>query len=225
MIYGRMVGIMTKYKLFIFDMDGVITETSEQHYQAWKQCANELGIEIDRTFNEKLKGVSRMDSLERILAYGNRANDFTAEEKAELAFKKNENYKEMILKCTKEDLFEGVKTLFEGLKEKGIKIAIGSASKNAPTLVNLLGIKDYIDYIVDPASVEKGKPAPDIFLKAAHDLGVDPTECVGVEDAEAGVEAIKSAGMLAVGIGDASVLNQADIVYPHTKDIHLADIL
>ncbi len=131
----------------------------------------------------------------------------------------------MILKCTKEDLFEGVKTLFEGLKEKGIKIAIGSASKNAPTLVNLLGIKDYIDYIVDPASVEKGKPAPDIFLKAAHDLGVDPTECVGVEDAEAGVEAIKSAGMLAVGIGDASVLNQADIVYPHTKDIHLADIL
>lgn len=216
---------MSQYKCFIFDMDGVITETSEQHYQAWKQCADELGIEIDRTFNEKLKGVSRMDSLERILAYGNRSHDFTAEEKAELAFKKNENYKEMILKCTEDDLFEGVKELFEGLKEKGIKIAIGSASKNAPTLVNLLGIKDYIDYIVDPASVEKGKPAPDIFLKAAHDLGIDPSACVGVEDAEAGVEAIKSAGMFAVGIGEASVLHQADMVYGHTKDIRLADIL
>lgn len=216
---------MNKYKLFIFDMDGVITETSEQHYQAWKKLAKELNIEIDRKFNEKLKGVSRMESLERILTNAHRENDFTEEEKLELATRKNENYREMILKCTEEDLFEGVKDLFIELKKRDIKIAIGSASKNAPTLVELLGIKDYIDYIVNPAEVERGKPAPDIFLNAAEKLGFDVTECIGIEDAEAGIEAIKSAGMFAVGIGDSAVLHQADIVYEHTKDIDLEDLM
>ncbi|GMQ61533.1 beta-phosphoglucomutase [Vallitalea maricola] len=214
-----------KYKLFIFDMDGVITETSEQHYQAWKQLANEIGIEIDRKFNEKLKGVSRIESLERILEYANKASDFTEDEKLELATRKNENYKEMILKFTKENLFEGVKDLFAELKKRNIKIAIGSASKNAPTLVRLLGIEEDIDYIVNPAEVKRGKPAPDIFLKAAEHLGVDISECIGVEDAEAGIEAIKSAGMFAVGIGDSKILNKADIVYGHTKDIELEDIM
>lgn len=215
----------SKYKLFIFDMDGVITETSEQHYQAWKQLANELDIEIDREFNEKLKGVSRMDSLERILEHGNRTNDFTEEDRVTFATRKNENYKKMILKCTEEDLFAGVKELFRELKKLGIKIAIGSASFNAPTLVRLLGIEEDIDYIVNPGEVEKGKPAPDIFLKAAEVLGVDPSKCVGVEDAEAGVEAIKAAGMFAVGIGEADVLHQADIVYKETKDIKLNDFM
>ncbi|GKX30275.1 beta-phosphoglucomutase [Vallitalea longa] len=216
---------MNKYKLFIFDMDGVITETSEQHYQAWKKLAKEINIEIDRKFNEKLKGVSRMESLERILKNAHRENDFTDEEKLEFATRKNDNYREMILKCTEDDLFEGVKDLFIELKKRDIKIAIGSASKNAPTLVDLLGIKDYIDYIVNPAEVKRGKPAPDIFLNAAEKLGVDISECVGIEDAEAGIEAIKSAGMFAVGIGDSTVLNQADIVYKHTKDIDLEELM
>ncbi|MCT4687658.1 beta-phosphoglucomutase [Vallitalea sp.] len=214
-----------KYKLFIFDMDGVITETSEQHYQAWKQLAKEIGIEIDRKFNEKLKGVSRIESLERILEYANKTNDFTEDDKLELATRKNENYKEMILKFTEENLFEGVKDLFAELKKRNIKIAIGSASKNAPTLVRLLGIEADVDYIVNPAEVKRGKPAPDIFLKAAEHMGVDIPECIGVEDAEAGIEAIKSAGMFAVGIGDSKVLKKADIIYEQTKDIKLEDLM
>lgn len=217
--------MMREIKLFIFDMDGVLTETSEQHYLAWKQMAEELGITIDRVFNEKLKGISRMESLDRILEHGGKAGVYTDEQKVEFATAKNENYKKMIESFTPENLFEGVRELFEALKERGIKIAIGSASKNAPALIENMGIGGYIDYIVNPNDIENGKPAPDIFLKAAKELKVDPANCIGVEDAEAGVEAIKSAGMYAVGIGDKDVLCKADIVYGETKDVKLEEIL
>ncbi len=216
---------MTKIKLFIFDMDGVLTETSEQHYLAWKELAEELDITIDRVFNERLKGISRMESLDEILMYGGQIEKYSEKQKYEFATRKNENYKKMIKTFTEENLFDGVKELFEELKKRGIKIAIGSASRNAPMLIENMGIKDYIDYIVNPNEIEKGKPAPDIFLKAAAGLQIEPYQCIGIEDAKAGVEAIKAAGMYAVGIGDKDVLCKADIIYDETKNIDLSEVL
>jgi len=212
-------------KAFIFDLDGVITETSHQHYEAWKTLANMLGIEIDLVFNERLKGVSRMDSLKEILDYGGLNNTYSEVEMEKLTFTKNEYYKNLIAKFTAEDVFPGVLQLLKDLKQRGIKIAIGSASHNAPDLIKAMALESYVDYIVNPSEVDKGKPAPDIFLKAAEVLGVSPDECIGIEDAVAGVKAIKSAGMIAVGIGDAELLSQADIIYKETKDINLKELL
>lgn len=216
--------MLENIKLFIFDLDGVLTETSEQHYQAWKTLANNIGIDFDREFNEKLKGISRMESLELILKHGNFENKYTEDEKLALAETKNTNYLEMIDAFTSENLFEGVRQLFLDLRERGIKVAIGSASKNAPMLIEKMDVADLVDYIVDPSSVPNGKPAPDIFLKAAEHFNLKPEECVGVEDAEAGVQAIKSAGMFAIGIGDRTILNKADIVVPETKDININNL-
>ncbi len=216
---------MKSVELFIFDMDGVITESSEQHYLAWKNLAEEIGVAIDRSFNERLKGISRLASLDRILEHGGLEGKFTRDEKKQLANRKNQVYVEMISQFREENLFEGVVELFKRLKCRGIKIAIGSASKNAPMLVKLLGIEPYIDYIVNPEEVGNGKPAPDIFLKAAEIMGVDPCRCVGIEDAEAGVKAIKAAGMFAVGIGNSQVMKEADIIFAETKDINIDEVL
>jgi beta-phosphoglucomutase len=204
-------------------LDGVLTETSRQHYLAWKELADELGIPIDLEFNETLKGVSRMDSLARILARGNRQNDFSDDELVALATKKNDNYQRMIASFTRDDLFEGVYELLVNLKEQGVLLALGSASKNGPRLLDAMGITSLFDCIVDPATV-RGKPHPDIFLKACETLGVDPAQAVGVEDAVSGVQAIKAAGMFAIGIGDPVTLHEADIVYAQTKDINCADL-
>ncbi len=206
-------------QLFIFDMDGVLTETSEQHYLAWKETALKIGIEINRELNEKLKGISRMASLSTILEHGNKLNAYSEQEKESLATKKNRLYQEMITHFTKDNLFEGVEELFIKIKSKGAKIAIGSASKNAPMLIQNMGIEKYIDYVVDPDEVKNGKPAPDIFLKASEVLGVKVDDCVGIEDAEAGIEAIKAAGMLAVGIGKRDILSGADILLNHVKEM------
>jgi len=214
---------MKDIQLFVFDLDGVLTETSHQHYNAWKQLADELGIEIDLEFNETLKGVSRMDSLDRILALGNKQDAYTKEEKAALASKKNTNYQDMISEFTQAQLFDGVFELLQSLKSKGILIALGSASRNGPTLLRAMNIEQYFDYVVNPALV-RGKPHPDIFLKACEALLVDPKNAVGVEDAVSGITAIKQAGMYAIGIGNPTILHEADIIYSHTKDIRLEDI-
>jgi beta-phosphoglucomutase len=215
---------MSKLKGVIFDMDGVITETSEYHYMAWKLLAGHIGIYIDRRINEQLKGISRMDSLDVILKHGNRENDFTETEKLALATSKNKRYVEMINQFTKDNLLEGVEELLKSLKERGIKVAIASASRSALNLTRLLEIEDYIDFIVDPESVP-GKPAPDIFLAAAEGLGLSPCECIGVEDAYAGVEAIKSANMYAVGIGLKDNLPQADMIYEKPKDVDVTKLI
>lgn len=201
-------------KCVIFDMDGVITETSEQHYQAWSDTAKKLGINLTREINEQLKGISRMESLEIILRFGNMENTYSQEEKEEFAASKNEKYVSLIQEITSRQLFDGVKPIFQLLKSKGIRIAIGSASKNAPLLVDRLGISEYVDYIVDPAKVKNGKPEPDIFLAAATRFGLEPSECIGVEDAKSGVDAILSAGMSAVGIGKYEILGKAHVVFP-----------
>lgn len=216
--------MLSKIKGFIFDMDGVITETSEYHYMAWKLLASHIGIYIDRNINEQLKGISRMDSLDVILKHGNRENDFSETERLALATSKNKRYVDMIYQFNKDNLLPGIEDLFKELKVLGIKIGIASASHSAGKLIELLGIKDYVDFIVDPGSVPS-KPAPDIFLAAAKGLGLKPSQCIGVEDAVAGIESIKRAKMYAVGIGDSVILKEANVVYKTPADISLEELL
>lgn len=205
-------------KCVIFDLDGVLTETSVQHFEAWQVIASELGIEIDWAFNECLKGVSRIESLKRILNHGNQIDRFSEQELILIANRKNEIYLALIQKFNANHLFKGVRDLFEFLSESNIKIAIGSASQNAPFLIHAMGLSELTDYIVNPLEVAKGKPAPDIFLKAMHHFKLTPDVCMGVEDAEVGITAIKAGGMFAVGIGDAKILHQADVVFETTED-------
>lgn len=209
----------------IFDLDGVITDTAKYHYEAWKQLAEELGVPFDREFNEQLKGIDRMASLEKILGQlPDGGASFTPEQKQELAARKNGSYQQLIQAVDESGILPGIQELFHELKQAGIPIGLASASRNAGTLLRQLKVESYFDSVVDPASVARGKPAPDIFLRAAEELGADPRYCVGVEDAEAGVQAIKSAGMFAVGVGDAEILSNADYVVPDTSKLSLASI-
>jgi beta-phosphoglucomutase len=214
-----------KMKAFIFDLDGVITDSAEYHYLAWKALGEDLGIPFDRAFNETLKGVSRTESLERILRLGGRENDFSAEEKELLATKKNEHYVSLISKITAADILPGIEMFLKELKEAGYKIGMASASKNAQMVTSQLGLLEVFDHIVDAATVIHSKPHPEVFLKAAEALRVDPKECVGIEDAVAGITAIHEAGMFAVGIGDPHVLTEADVVFEDTTQLTLEKLL
>lgn len=212
-------------KGFIFDLDGVLTDTAEYHYQAWKKLGEEIGISFGYAFNESLKGISRMDSLERILTYGNKSAVYTREEKEALAAEKNRYYKKLIVTVTPADLLPGIASLLNDLKENGIRLALASASKNGPVLLERLGIAPLFEEIVDPAALTNGKPDPEIFLKGAEKLGLSPGECVGVEDAEAGIEAINAAGMFSVGVGTEESMSQADYAVRSTNDLNLPDVL
>lgn len=212
-------------KGFVFDLDGVITDSAEYHYLAWQALGKELGVHFDREFNEQLKGVSRMDSLERILAYGNKASEYTMEEKEALAAKKNDHYLQLIQNVTSEDLLPGVLEFLNELKANGLKLALASASKNGPFLLEKLGIAELFDTVVDPAKLKKGKPDPEIFIKGAEQLGLSVLECVGVEDAQAGIEAINASGMFSVGIGEDASLQEAKLLLISTKELSLDRIL
>jgi beta-phosphoglucomutase len=210
---------------FIFDLDGVITDTAEYHYLAWRALGEELGIPFTREFNEELKGVSRMDSLEKILALGNREDDFSLEEKEALASKKNEHYVRLIENISPDDILPGIKDLITEIKENGYRLGLASVSKNAFTVMDSLGLRGEFDVIVDAATIAKGKPDPEIFLTAAKHLNVDPSACIGIEDAAAGVDSIKDAGMFAVGVGSEESLAKADIIYSSTEQLSLANIV
>jgi len=205
-------------KAVLFDMDGVITDTAEYHYVAWKQLAEQLDIEIDKEFNEQLKGVSRMESLERILRHGNRQNDLTTEEKVVLATQKNEQYVKLLDNVTPKDVYPGIRELLLELRAADVRAVVASASKNAPQILKSLKLTEFFDYVVNPDEVDYGKPAPDIFLRGAEVVGVAPEYCVGIEDAQAGIEAIKAANMFAVGIGEEDILKPsgANIVLSST---------
>lgn len=203
----------------IFDLDGVITDTARYHFLAWQRLASEIGIQIDSTFNERLKGVSRLGSLELILKHGGKSCG--EEEKHRLAERKNRYYQELIGGLCEKDLCPGAAQVLEELKSAGVKIGLASASRNAAFIVERLGIPRAFDYIADPSQITHSKPAPDIFLAVAEALNVSPAVCVGVEDSMAGLLAIKAAGMLAVGVGDPQILQKADLVIPHISGFSL----
>lgn len=211
-------------KAFIFDLDGVITDTAEYHFKAWSVLAAEIGIEIDEEFNEQLKGVTRTESLKRILKHGGKANAYSEKEITELATKKNEHYKTLIAKITPDDILPGIVSLLEGIKAAGIPIALGSASKNASFIIQQLKLYHFFDYIVDAGKVKNGKPDPETFIVAADYFDVPYEYCIGIEDAEAGVTAIKAASMFAVGIGSKEVLCEADLILTETKELSLETI-
>ena len=196
---------------FIFDLDGVIVDTAKYHFKAWKSLADELGIHFDETLNEELKGVSRVDSLHKILNWGG----LTISEDEFNAFlvSKNEDYLKYIDNMNTDEILPDVWRVLDYLKSKGCAIALGSASKNAVKILTKVGLLHYFDVIVDGNSVSKAKPNPEVFLKAADLLGVYPKQCVVFEDAIAGIEAANVAEMYAIGVGDSQILKNADVVF------------
>lgn len=197
-------------KACIFDLDGVIVDTARYHFIAWKALADELGFEFTEKDNERLKGVSRMTSLDILLEIG--GLDFPKEKKEELAKRKNEHYRSFILKMTPDEILPGAMEFIRELKNNNIKTAIGSASKNAMTILDRLELTSWFDVVIDGTKVSKAKPDPEVFLKGAEALNLSPGECVVFEDAEAGVEAALAGGMKCVGVGTPEVLGKANIV-------------
>ncbi|MFW6306989.1 MAG: beta-phosphoglucomutase [Bacillota bacterium] len=208
-------------KAFIFDLDGVITDTAEFHYKSWKKLADEEGIPFDKETNEKLRGVSRRKSLEIILA----GRDVSEDGIEEMMARKNGYYQEYINTISSDDLLPGIEEILNKLQEKGYKLAVASASKNAKPVIENLKITDLFETISDGYSVKKTKPAPDLFLHTADKMGVEPVYCVVVEDAEAGIEAAIAANMTSVGIGPRERVGKADYRYEQVKDIDLDEII
>lgn len=215
----------TALKGVVFDLDGVITDTAHYHYLAWKKTAESIGIEFDEAFNENLKGVSRIDSLLLILKKDGRENDFTEEQIETLAAEKNEFYVSLLQEITPTDVLPGIKELIVDLKKQNLKCAIASVSKNARTVLNALEMEQAFDYIVDAAKITKSKPDPEIFVEACRGLGLETAEVVGIEDAQAGIEAINTAGIISVGVG--SGLRDADMTVKNTGllDLRILEIL
>ena len=197
------------YKAVIFDLDGVICYTDKYHYLAWKKMADGMGIYFDETINNRLKGVSRMESLEIILERYDK--ELTQEEKQALAEEKNKTYVEMLGQMSEKDLSSEVKKTLDTLREKGLKLAIGSSSKNAKFILERLGLKDYFDAVSDGTNISKSKPDPEVFLKAADFLHMAPGDCLVVEDAKAGVKAAKAGGFDSAGLGEAA--ESEDVTY------------
>ena len=211
-------------KGIIFDLDGVITDTAEFHYLAWKKTAEEINIPFDREFNEELKGVSRMESLYKILDHGNVRNNFSSEQIDKLALDKNTYYQELIKEITPKDILPGIKEFLIECKNAGLQIGLASASKNGPFILERLEVTSLFDTVVDPATLKRGKPDPEIFTRAAKQLQLNVDECVGVEDAEAGIEAIKGANMYAIGVGTKERMKKADWQVNSTKEITLEEL-
>lgn len=194
----------------IFDLDGVIVDTAKYHYLAWRSLAGELGFEFTEEHNERLKGVSRMRSLDILLAVGGR--EFSEVEKLAMADKKNRLYVESISGLDESELLPGVRAYLNALRARGVAIALGSASKNAEFILDKLNIAGLFDVVIDGNKVARAKPDPEVFQTACRELGLQPQDCVVFEDAEAGVAAGKAAGMQVVGIGKPEVLKAADLV-------------
>ena len=207
----------------IFDLDGVIVNTAKYHYIAWKEIANKLGFDFTEKNNERLKGVSRMDSLEILLKIGKK--ELSQHEKEEIAKQKNDLYKVLIKDIKPYEILPGVKNLLEKIRSEGILTAIGSASKNATIILEKLSLISLFDAIIDGNNISKAKPHPEIFLKAAKKLKVIPKNCLVFEDAEAGIEAAINAGMKCIGVGSIDVLKKADLVISGLDKINFNSIL
>ncbi len=214
--------MLQKPKAILFDLDGVLTDTSEYHYQAWKHLADDEGIPFTHEENDAhLRGVGRRDSLMYII----RGRQYIEEEIQEMMDRKNRYYLDLIKQMSPKEVVPGGRELLEELRQAGIKTAIASASKNADLVLQRLDILKYLDAVADGNSVKNGKPAPDIFVYAAGQVNVPVSECLGVEDADAGIEAIKNAGMQALAIGPAERFHRADKVLATMENKRLQDLL
>jgi len=212
-----------KIRACIFDLDGVIVDTAKYHFLAWKRLADQLGINFTEKDNERLKGVSRMASLEIILGLGNKIID--QDKKNELARLKNLWYNDYIRKMTPEEILPGSLDFIKELKKADIRVAVGSASKNTPVILDRVGISKLFDAVADGNNVEKAKPDPEVFLKASEMLGIEPEECIVFEDALAGVQAALNAGMICIGIGSPKVLKKAHFVVKGLYEMSLEKLI
>ncbi len=206
---------------FIFDLDGVLTDTAEYHFRAWKRLADEEGIPFTREDNEHLRGLARRESLMQLL----RGRTYPEKALQEMMERKNRYYLELIRNITPEDLLPGAQDLLDEVCKAGLKSALGSASKNAREVVDRLGIGHSFDAISDGYSVERQKPAPDLFVHASGQLDLPPRECVVFEDAAAGIEAARVGGFHSVGLGPVERVGGADAIFPSLEGVHLEQIL
>lgn len=204
-------------KAYIFDLDGVLVFTDQFHYLAWKKIADRLGIPFDEQANNSLRGVSRRESLELILE--NSARSFTEEEKEALMEEKNNDYRALLSGMSPADVSDEVRNTLKELKEAGYRLAIGSSSKNTKFILEKVQLLSVFDAISDGTNITKSKPDPEVFLKAAQFLGEKPENCIVVEDAYAGIDAAKAAGMIAVGIGDAAGYAKTDYCIAHFSEL------
>ncbi len=211
------------FKAVIFDLDGVIADTAVVHHAAWKQLATEIGIPFDDSIGERLKGVDRLASLDIVLEGNDRR--YSASEKLALADRKNALYREQIEHFGPADMLPGAREAIESARRAGLKVGLASASRNAALLLQRMHIAELFDHVVDAGTISQAKPHPEIFLAAARGLGVQPSECLGVEDAAAGVTSIHAAGMAAIGIGHAHALAEADVVLPSVAELDIGRFL
>jgi beta-phosphoglucomutase len=217
------VNTRREIQAIILDLDGVITDTAEYHFQAWQRVAQEEGISFTREDNEALRGVSRRQSLELLL--GEHIERYGEDQQQKIMDRKNGYYRDLLEHITADDFLDGAPELLKAIRARGLKMAIGSASKNTPTVLERLGILDAFDVIADGHSVEHGKPAPDLFLFAAAQMGVQPEQCVVIEDAASGIAAALAANMIAVGIGPKERVGAAHYRYETTAAVDLDEIL
>ncbi|MEM7550177.1 MAG: beta-phosphoglucomutase [Bacteroidota bacterium] len=218
--------LQLKYKGYIFDLDGVLVDTAKFHFQAWKNLAKKLNIELTEEHNEQLKGVSRMDSLDIILSIGGKSIE--EDRKIELAAEKNDEYLALIKQVGADDALPGTYSTLERLKKEGAKICLASASKNAIPVIKSLGIEEFFDEMVDGNMVWKSKPNPEVFLTAARLLRLESKDCLVFEDAISGIEAAQAAGMSTVGIGSEDVLTEADAVVASLAELeeeHIFEVI
>jgi len=212
-----------KYEGVIFDLDGVIVDTAKYHFLAWKRLAEALDIEFTKEDNERLKGVSRVACMEIILELGNR--EMTDEKKVELTTRKNEWYLEYVNQMDESEILPGSMEMIGTLKNMGVKISIGSASKNAKTILEKVGLLDQFDFISDGTIVTKAKPDPEVFTIAADEMGVKYDKCIVFEDSEAGIEAAQRVDMLAIGIGSKENLPASDMIYSGLDAVNIEEII
>lgn len=209
-----------RYKGIIFDLDGVLCHTDQYHYEAWKQVADEIEVYFDKTINHRLRGVSRMASLEIIQEKSRKR--YTKEEKEALAEKKNHIYRQLLLQMTPEDIPQDVRNTLDTLRAEGVKLAVGSSSKNTKTILRQVGLEGFFDAVSDGTDITHSKPDPEVFLIAACRLGLEPGQCLVVEDAPAGIEAANAGGFDSVGIGEAAA--HGGVTWPVKKISDLLDI-
>lgn len=203
----------------LFDLDGVIVSTEKNHFEAWRETASKLGIPFSEQDNEALKGVNRVDSLKQILKLGNKT--VSAEEFESLLVFKNDMYLDSITTLSKDDLLPGVHALLLQAKSMGVKIGLGSSSKNAPMILTRLGITDLFDVIIDGNGVTHPKPDPEVFLNGAKTLGLAPSDCLVFEDASSGVAAAKAGGFIAIGVGNPMLKGVADVYFNELTEFRI----